>query len=92
MFGSYSLLSHRGELSLAVICMNDAALAIDATVVGTANARRTTLAEGAGGPTAVEGPGFEACGWPLILSTFGFCARFCLMRLRVRPAGLSPAT
>ena len=61
MLASSSLLSHRGELlSLTVIGTIDAKFAIGATVVGTGNARRTTLTEGAGGPTPVEVLGFEA--------------------------------
>ena len=61
MLASSSLLLHRGELlSLADIGTIDAKLAIDAIVVGTANARRMTLTEGAGRPTPVDVLGLKA--------------------------------
>ena len=50
MLPSSSLLSYRGEhLSLSVIGTIDAKLTINHTVVRTANSRRTTLTEKAGG-------------------------------------------
>ena len=57
-----SLLSPRGELSYAVIGTTDDELETDAKVVGTVNARRTTLAELAGGAYSRRGSGFLSLG------------------------------